>query len=223
MPEITVAATSTWFRTRRWPTWRVWLPLLSLVLAALAWLGLQAHDWLAVTDRVADARYVVVEGWAPDAVVLAAEQEFDDLNAKLLLTTGLPLETGTFLSEYKDFATLAATTLAKSGMPAASIYPVPAAAVARDRTAAMATALRSALDGLAVPPAERKIQLITSSVHARRSQKIYQRILGPDWQVGVVSITNPSYPAAQWYRHSAGAKGVIDELVALGVVLCGGE
>jgi hypothetical protein len=223
MPDLAPSSTAKWFRLRRFPTWRLWLPMVSVLLGLFLWLGPKVHGWLAVTDRVAQARYVVVEGWAADYVILAAEQEFDDLNAKLLLTTGLPLDRGASLSEIKNFATLSANTLAKSGMKPQSIYPVPAPAVARERTAAMAAALKKALDGLNVPVADRSIQLVTSSTHARRSRKVYQRELGPDWQVGVVSIADPSYPAETWYRHSSGAKGVIDELVALFIVTCGGE
>ena len=80
---------------------------------------------------------MAVEGWAPDYVLAAAKHEFGDANAVLLLTTGLPLERGMFLSEYKDFATLAAATLAKMGMESGKMYPVPAPAAQRDRTAAM--------------------------------------------------------------------------------------
>lgn len=224
MPEVSpTPPTSKWFRLRRFPTWRIWLPGILLVALLTVWLGPKIYGWLAVTERVEGAKYVVVEGWAPDYVVLAAEGEFDDLDAKLLLTTGIPLDTGTMLVESGDFAHVAANTLAKSGMKPNLIYPVPAQKVARERTASMAAALKQALDGLNVPAAERKIQLVTFSTHARRSWKIYQRELGSDWQVGVVSIQDINYPAEKWYRHSSGAKGVIDELVALGVHLLGGE
>ncbi len=223
MPDLTAPKPSKWFRLRRLPTWRIWLPLVALLLLLGAWLGPKVYGWLAITERVAGARYVVVEGWVPDYAVLAAEREFDDLDAKLILTTGIPLDTGSTLIESKDYATVAASTLAKFGMNPKSIYPVPAPAVARDRTAAMAAALKQALDGLNVPAADRKIQLVTFATHARRSRKIFQRELGPDWQVGVVSIADPNYPAEQWYRYSAGAKSVIDELVALGIVALGGE
>ena len=214
---------SKWFRPRRLPTWRIWLPTLLIFGGLVCWLGPKIYGWLAVTDRVAGARYVVVEGWAPDFVLTAAEREFDDANAVLLLTTGLPLEQGTLLSEYKDFATLAATTLAKLGMEPGKIYPVPAPAAQRDRTAAMAAALKTALDGLQIPAADKKLQLVTFGTHARRSWVIYQRVLGPEWQVGVVSVPQRNFPEDTWYQHSSGAKGVIDELVALLVVAVGGE
>ena len=215
---------SKWFRSRRLPTWRLWLIILTLVGGLAALLLPKTYGWLAVTERVDGAKYVVVEGWVNDYVLTAAVQEFDDLDAKLLLTTGLPLDRGQALSEYKDYATLAANSIARAGgMEAGKIYPVPAPSAARERTAAMATALKTALEAMNIPAEEKKIQLITSSTHARRSRAMYQRMLGPEWQVGVVSVPDISYPSDQWYRHSSGAKGVIDELVALTIVYLGGE
>lgn len=215
---------SKWFRARRLPTWRLWLIIFVIVGGLAAWLLPKTYGWLAVTERVDGAKYVVVEGWVNDYVLTAAVHEFDDLDAKLLLTTGLPLERGQALSDYKDFANLAANSIARAGgMKAEEIYPVPAPSVARERTAAMASALKTALDAMTIPAEEKKIQLITSSTHARRSRAMYQRMLGPEWQVGVVSVPDISYPADQWYRHSSGAKGVIDELVALTIVYLGGE
>jgi hypothetical protein len=156
-------------------------------------------------------------------VLTAAKHEFDDSNAVLLLTTGLPLEQGMFLSEYKDFAALAATTLVKMGMESRRIYPVPAPAVQRNRTVAMAEALKAALDGLQSPAKDKKLLLVTLGTHALRSHIIYQQVLGPVWQVGVISVPHRDFPADTWYKHSSGAKGVINELVALVVMTLGGE
>jgi hypothetical protein len=214
---------SKWFRLRRFPTWRVWLIFFMLTIPAFVGLAYFSYGWLAITQRVENPTYIVVEGWAPDYVVNAAQQEFDDANAELIITTGLPLEQGAPLLEFKDYATLAATTLAKNGADPGKIYPVAASAVTRERTAAMAEALREALSALNVPAEKKRIQLLTHGTHARRSRWIYQRILGPEWQVGIVAVPTRSYPASHWYRHSSGVKGVIDELAALTVVACGGE
>jgi hypothetical protein len=214
---------SKWSRLRRLPTWRIWLPLLFITGGLFYWLGPNVYGWLALTERISGARYVVVEGWVPDYVLTAAKHEFDDANAVMLLTTGLPLDHGSFLSEYKDFATLAATTLAKMGMESGKIYPVPAAAAPRNRTAATATALKMTLNGLQVPALDKKLVLVTLGSHARRSRSIYRQVLGPGWQVGVISVPHRDFPADTWYKHSSGAKDVINELVALTVMMLGGE
>jgi hypothetical protein len=195
-----------------------------LILTGLAALLIpKIHGWLAVTQRIEGAKYVVVEGWAPDYVVLAAEREFDDLDASLLFTTGLPLDSGSALLQYENLARLAATTLAKSGMNPAKICPVPAQPTTTERTATMAQALKANLDAMNIPAADKKIQLVTFNTHARRSWKIFQKVLGPEWQVGIVSIPSISYEPSNWFRSSEGAKGVIDELAALAVFAAGGN
>ncbi|MFT6958883.1 MAG: hypothetical protein ACJAYC_003906 [Halieaceae bacterium] len=214
---------SNWFRLRLFPTWRLLLPLSLILSGIFYWQGPDVYGWLAVTERISGARYVVVEGWAPDYVLLTAKHEFDDSNAKLLLTAGLPLDQGMFLSEYKDFATLAAATLVKIGMESGKVYPVPVSAAQRHRTAAMATALRGRLDSLQVPALDKKLLLVTFGTHARRSHIIYQRALGSEWEVGVVSVPQRDFPQDTWYKYSSGMKGVIGELAALLVVTLGGE
>jgi hypothetical protein len=214
---------SKWFRHRRIPTWRILLPLLLILGWLFCWLSSNVYGWLAVTERISGARYVVVEGWAPDYVVATAKHEFDDSNAVLMLTTGLPLDKGIFLSEYKDFATLAAAALVTMGMEPGNVYAVAAPAAQRNRTAATAIALKTALDGLQVSAPDKKLLLVTLGTHALRSRTVYQRTLGPDWEVGVVSVPQSDFPEDTWYRHSAGAKGVIGELVALVVLASGGD
>jgi len=214
---------SKWFRLRRVPTWRIWLPISLFAVGLSCWFGPNVYGWLAVTERIPNARYVVVEGWAPDYVMAAAKSEFEDTKAGLLLTTGLPLEQGSYLSEYRDFATLATATLTKMGIESGAIVTVPTPAVLRGRTAAMAIALKRALDEMQVPKVDRRLQLVTLGTHARRSRLIYQRELGPEWHVGVVAVPSRDFPAVAWYTYSRGVKAVIDELVSLVIVALGGS
>ena len=97
------------------------------------------------------------------------------------------------------------------------ICEAPSTAVRVERTRAMAIALKGVLEGENIPAAERKINIFTLGTHGRRSRRIFQEVLGSDWEVGVYSVPSENYDAAKWYRQSAGAKTVIDELVALTV------
>ena len=54
IPTFMDAPVSKWFRPRRLPTWRIWLPLLLISGGLFCWLGPKTYGWLAVTDRVAD-------------------------------------------------------------------------------------------------------------------------------------------------------------------------
>lgn len=192
--------------------------------ALLAWWVVpRVHGWLAVVDPLEGAPYLIVEGWVPDYVMEEAIAYTKETPVKRIFTTGVPLDSGTFLSEYRDYAHLSAASLAKMGVEAQLICPAPAAEVKTERTRAMAAALKSILDGENIPAAERRINLYTLGTHARRSRRIFQETLGPDWKVGVVSVPSIDYDPAKWYRQSAGAKTVINELIALTMQTTGGE
>ena len=214
-----------WFRRRSLPlpTWRTWFVLVSGAALLAWWLVPRVHGWLAVVDPVEEAPYLIVEGWVPDYVMEEAIEYTKATPVKRIFTTGIPLDYGTFLSEYRDYAHLSAASLAKMGVEAQLICPAPAMEVKTERTRAMAAALKKILDAENIPAAERRINLYTLGTHARRSRRIFQATLGPDWKVGVVSVPSIDYDAAKWYCQSAGAKTVLDELIALTVQSAGGE
>ena len=214
-----------WFRRRSLPlpTWRTWFILLTGTALLAWWFVPRIHGWLAVVDPVEEAPYLIVEGWVPDYVMEEAIEYTRAIPVKRIFTTGVPLDAGTFLSEFRDFAHLSAASLAKMGMDPQLICPAPAMEVKTERTRAMAAALKKILDGENIPAADRRINLYTLGTHARRSHRIFQDTLGPDWKVGVVSVPSDEYDAGKWYRQSAGAKTVISELIALTMQTAGGN
>jgi len=214
-----------WFRRRSLPlpTWRTWLVVLTTIALLLWWLLPRVHDWLAVVEPQPGAPYMIVEGWAPDYVLQQAADDADESPVKRIFTTGVPLETGTYLSKFQDFAHLCAASLAEMGVEQQLICPAPAAAVNTDRTRAMASALKKILDAENIPAGERRINLYTLGTHGRRSRRIFQDVLGSEWRVGVISVPCRAYDNAKWYRQSAGAKSVIEELTALLVQSTGGD
>lgn len=207
----------TWFRPRTlWlPTWRTWLVLLLIVLVGGSWVGTHLHGWLSVSDPIEEAKYVVVEGWVPDSVVHEALVWSKQHGVKLIFTTGIPLDQGQFLSGYPTYAEICAETLKKMGADPAKIRPAPAAKVKTERTRAMAMGLKQALEAEPIPVDDRKINLFTSGTHAFRSHMHFQRVLGRDWQVGVISVPAYGYPASSWWRYSQGVKNVMEEVVGI--------
>jgi hypothetical protein len=109
------------------------------------------------------------------------------------------------------------------GVDPSKIKPAPARTVNTERTRAMARALREVLDAENIPEAQRRINLFTSGVHARRSWMHFKNELGPTWQVGIVSVPNTNYPASEWWRYSEGVKAVIEELVGIVVQTLGAK
>jgi len=216
---------ATWFRPCM-----VWLPTWRTCLLALALIGLlsvgfitQVHPWLCKNQPLPDAKYLIVEGWAPDSVPTAAVQWTKDHAITRLYTTGTPIERGAIETTFPTYAEQMAGTLQKLGIEPAKITPAPATAVRTERTRAMARALRLVLDGEHVPAADRRILLFTHNTHARRSFMHFAHELGPDWQVGVVSVPEQSYPAERWWRYSEGVKSVTNELLGIVVQSLGGE
>lgn len=214
-----------WFRRRNLPlpTWKTWFVVFSGAALLAWWLVPKMHGWLAVVDPVENAPYLIVEGWVPDYVLEEAVAFTKETPVTRIFTTGVPLEHGSFLSEYHDHARLSAASMAKMGIDPQLICPAPAQAVKTERTRAMAMALKAVLDGESIPAADRRVNLFTLGTHGRRSRRIFQQVLGSGWKVGVISVPNEEYQASTWYRQSAGAKTVIDEMVALTVQSTGGD
>ncbi len=214
-----------WIRRRSLPlpTWRTWLVLLTGATLLAWWLVPRVHGWLAVVDPVENAPYLIVEGWVPDYVIEEAIEYTKATPVKRIFTTGVPLDAGNFLSEYRDYAHLCAASMAKMGVDPQLICPAPALEVKTERTRAMAAALKKILDAENIPAADRRINIYSLGPHGRRSRSLFQSVLGPDWQVGIVSVPSSDYDESKWYRQSAGVKTVLNEFIALTVQTAGGE
>jgi len=58
------------------------------------------------------------------------------------------------------------------------------------------------------------INVVTEDAHARRTRLLFQKALGNDVRVGIISIPNPDYDAKHWWRYSEGVREVIGEGIA---------
>jgi hypothetical protein len=202
-------------RERRVLTAQGWLLILALV-ATLLW-GMVTHlyGFFAIQAPLPNAQALVIEGWLTDDKLDDVIQEFRRHPYELLITTGNTLPRGTYLSEYKTYADMSRASLLKlapdRGINPAKIIAVSAPGAVRDRTYASATALR---DWLAQGhPELHRFNLITSGVHARRSQFLFQKALGSQNQVGVLAMGDSDYDADRWWASSQGFKMVVLELI----------
>ena len=193
------------------PTLRGWF-VLALSLAALAVLAArELHPFLAVTDSVPGG-VLVVEGWVPDYMLEAAIAEFKQNHYDRLFVTGIPLEQGAPLSEYKNFAHLGAATLVRLGLSTNAVQAVPTGHTRRDRTYATAIALRHWLREHELAPT--KVNLITGGPHARRSRLLFEKALGQGVTVGVIAVPENDYDERHWWHYSQGVRVIIDEMLA---------
>jgi len=193
------------------PTLRGWL-LLVISTAAVAFLaGRQAYQFLAISDPVPGG-VLVVEGWAPDYALQAAIAEFRRNHYARLFVTGIPLQQGAPLSEYKNYAYLGAAVLLKLGLSTNEVQAVPTPLTQRDRTYAMALSLKQWLRENDMAPT--KVNLLTGGPHARRSRLLFEKALGKGIRVGVLSVPAQDFDEEHWWRSSQGVRSVIDEAVA---------
>jgi hypothetical protein len=170
------------------------------------------HPFLAVTSPLKSADILVVEGWIPDYGVKKAIEEFKQGSYQKIITTGLPLELGFYLAEYKNFAELSAASFRALEFNPNQIIAVPAPKVNQNRTYACALALKSW-----IKQSELKIKTInlyTFGPHARRSWLIFKTALEPDIQVGIIAVTPQEYEPDKWWKSSEGVRTVIGEIIA---------
>jgi hypothetical protein len=195
------------------PTWRGWLVLLLILVA----LGMAMMRWagafLTVHDSVPGG-VLVVEGWLPPPDAQAALTEFQHATYLGLYVTGEPIEKGSPLASYGSYANLTADVLRRDGADPATLHPVPAPAVAKDRTYSTAVALKKALlaDGVSLE----KINVVSGATHSRRTRLLYEKAFGPETRVGIIPIPSRDFDEAHWWRTSAGVRTVIGELIAYG-------
>ena len=190
-----------------------WLIAIAIIVVLMVLVITQIHPFLAVNSPVT-ADVLVVEGWVSDGAIKAALDEFQGNSYRHLVTTGIPVERGYYLAEYKNFAQIAASTLEKMGLESEKITVLPSPEVKKDRTYASAMAFRQWLEKTDLQPKPQGINIISESTHARRSWLIYKKALANKIKVGIIAIPSITYNPQRWWMYSAGVRAVIDETVA---------
>lgn len=156
-------------------TFQGWLIAIAMIVVLIIFAITHIHPFLAVNSPVA-ADILVVEGWMNDNAIKSALSEFQGGSYRHLVTTGIPVERGYYLAEYKNFAQIAANSLKKMGLEAEKITIVPSPEVRKDRTYASAIAFRQWLEKTDIQP--QAINIVSESTHARRSWLMYKKSPG---------------------------------------------
>jgi len=193
------------------PTASGWLLFFCILFIIIYIPIVSIHSFLAVTKPV-DSKVLIIEGWLPDYCFDKIITIYKKKNINKIYVTGGPLERGSFLKEFKDFATLGAATLKSLGIPDSVITEIPAPYIQKDRTYTSAFTLQNWLDknNKSLPDAN----LITLGVHARRSQILFKKVLINQTTLGIISIENRDYPPEKWFTSSEGLKMVITEIIS---------
>ena len=195
---------------RRWRGGGCGLALVLLAAGAgCAWALL--YPFLARQAPVA-AEVLVIEGWLGDDLLAQAAGWATSNGVKKIFATGGPIETGSYLAEWKTYAEMTKARLEKLGLAERfEIVAAPAEKVRRDRTRESARALRAAM------PLERgAFNVASEGPHMRRSWRAFQDVFGDGVEVGSVALEPGEYGARDWWSCSEGVRAVVDEAVALG-------
>ncbi len=191
---------------------RGWLVLLLAALGAGIFVARNVQPFLAKNQRV-DSNILVVEGWVHEYAIRAAAAEFQTGRYEKIYTTGGPVVgTGGYVNDFNTSASVGAELLVKAGVRAEQVQMVPAHAVGRDRTFYSAVTLREYFrtNGLA----GKNFNVLTEDAHARRTQRLFQVAFGPTAVVGILSVPDPDYDPAHWWRSSEGVREVLSESIA---------
>ena len=192
-------------------TLRAWIALVVVTGAVLVAAVLTVHPFLAVNEPVG-GEILVMEGWMPDELVEKVIEIFKSEHYQRLVTTGGPLTYGSYLVGYKNCAEVAAASLKKLGLDERLIFVVPAPDAPTDNTYAAGVSLRDWLTKSGIEL--RALDICSEGPHARRTRLLFQKALGDDVKVGIISLENPEYDPETWWRTSKGVRTVIDESVA---------
>ncbi|GAB4525950.1 MAG: hypothetical protein Tsb0014_05750 [Pleurocapsa sp.] len=197
------------------PRWglakRGWLTVLfafSLSVVLVIW---KLEPFLAYSQPVA-ADILVVEGWVGDDALKGAIAEFNRHSYRLLITTGIPLGRGEYLTEYKNFAHFSEASLISMGFDRHKIQAIPTPSVKRDRTLTSAIAVKEWLINNQLNV--QKINVYSGDVHSRRSHMLYTKVFEPKIQVGAIAHPPLNYDPQWWWTSSEGVKTVISEAIA---------
>jgi uncharacterized SAM-binding protein YcdF (DUF218 family) len=147
---------------------------------------------------------------ASDVIIVLSGDNYDAVRAAraaALFRAGLAphvVATGRALRSYASTTELMKRDLVDHGVPAASVIPLTHHADdTREEAAAVSEFVAS--------HGWKKVLLVTSNYHTRRSEYVYERTLPPGTQLRVISAPDTEYDPQSWWRTREGLKLFLQE------------
>jgi len=190
-----------------WPTLTGCLCLGCLFLAPILLWFFQGESFLGKTERL-PTDMLVVEAWIGTEGMKAAAAEFQQSGYHFIVATG-GLTNDRWSVQRFSYTEMARYELSRAGVPPDRIIAAPAADVESQRTFESARAVRAVL--LARGNVPSAVNIFTLRAHARRSQLIFAKVLGPQIRVGVVSWAPVTDGGGPWWESSERAVDLIKE------------
>ena len=142
---------------------------------------------MARNDPV-DSDILVVEGWLNDSALIQSIHEFKNNNYKFLVITGGYQNNYNGVTETASVVEAAATKLLDRGLEEKYLIKVPALLVQKHRTYNSALAFRNWIREYDADV--ETINVFTYGVHAKKSQVLYKKALGPNLLFLQIMIQN---------------------------------
>jgi len=198
-------------RMSRRLTWLGWLLLILLLAGAFFAFLKNLYPFLA-PNKAPHEGVMVVEGWIHDFALDDAVTMYKTGNYSKIVCTGTPIETGSYIQQFKSYPEMTADRLRKMGIPDNQIFVTVSDDNRNNRTYLAAVAMREGI--MAYNITETNLNLVTVGPHGRRSRMLFQKALGKDYHIGVTSLDESTYDAEDWYTCSEGVRSVIGEFIA---------
>ena len=210
---ITAMKLPAFFRKREFsvPTPTGFIIITAIAIAVLLYAFCSLNSFLSPFHPL-NSKMIVVEGWNPDYAFEQIAKKFKGCDSITIIVTGGPLESGSYLKEYKTYAAVGAATFVALGIPDSLVKAVPAHKVIKDRTFTSAISLRSWLDSTNNHP--QSFDLYTLGPHARRSALLFKTVFGKDVKIGIIPVTDKDFDPKHWWKSSQGFRTVTDEFIA---------
>ena len=139
---------------------------------------LSVHPFLAI-NAPEQTRILVVEGWISETgIKYAADQLLSDSYDHAFITGGPISGFGGYTSDFNTYAHYGFSRLLKKEVSRDRLTRVPSRVTERDRTYSSAVVLRQYLATNNIQPTA--VNILTDSVHARRSRLLFKAALGPE-------------------------------------------
>lgn len=173
--------------------------------------------FLSVEETI-DSDVMIVEGYVAEYSYEHIISTFKEKNYRLLIASGTSYEQGFIISGFKTSADLIGQTLLLMGFDSTKLAIVPLSPkIQRDRTYNAALVVKKYLQEN--HPEIKKVNIISQSVHARRSLRLFRQAMGDEIEVGNVVIPSDFFNEDDWYKSSRGFRAVTNEAIAYFYVL----
>ncbi len=187
--------------------------VLGLILVITGYIFINNIHLQLAKSHPCNGEILIVEGWLPDYALSQAVEYYLEGSYKRVVTTGGPLDNGSYLIQFKTYAHIAKYSLDSLGIVDSMTVAVPSETVRKDRTYQSAVTFQRWLSNSELDV--RKVDVVSLGAHTYRTSLVYQKVLGTGIKVGRRSIENEDYDPKYWWKSSEGVKTVITEIISV--------